>query len=90
MALTRLPTGRLFVTAARENESVVSNVRDTGPGISAAGHTKDLHPVLHYESEGPGIGLALTHRIITQHGGTLTATNSPEAARFLRSISTHD
>ena len=35
-------------------------------------------PFFTTKAKGHGIGLALTHRIITQHGGTLTAANSPE------------
>ena len=69
---------RVFVSAAREHESVVIQVRDTGPGISPADLQKIFIPFFTTKAKGHGIGLALTHRIITQHNGTLTATNSPE------------
>ena len=72
------PEGRVFVSAARDNEGVVIEVRDTGPGISPADLRKIFIPFFTTKAKGHGIGLALTHRIITQHGGTLTATNSPE------------
>jgi nitrogen fixation/metabolism regulation signal transduction histidine kinase len=72
------PDGSVFVTAARENESVVIQVRDTGPGISPADLRKIFIPFFTTKAKGHGIGLALTHRIISQHGGTLTATNSPD------------
>ena len=72
------PDGSVFVNAARENESVVIQVRDTGPGISPADLRKIFIPFFTTKAKGHGIGLALTHRIITQHGGTLTATNSRE------------
>ena len=72
------PDAHVFVSAARENESVVIQVRDNGPGISPADLRKIFIPFFTTKAKGHGIGLALTHRIITQHGGTLTAANSPE------------
>jgi signal transduction histidine kinase len=72
------PDGCVSVSATRENENVVIRVRDTGPGISPADLRKIFIPFFTTKAKGHGIGLALTHRIITQHGGTLTAANSPE------------
>jgi signal transduction histidine kinase len=53
-------------------------VRDSGPGIPLNDMQKIFIPFFTTKAKGHGIGLALTHRIITQHGGTLTAANSPE------------
>lgn len=72
------PDGCVTVSAAREDGSVVIRVRDTGPGIAAADLQKIFIPFFTTKAKGHGIGLALTHRIVTQHGGTLTAANSPE------------
>ena len=72
------PDGDVIVNAARENETVVIRVRDTGPGISPGHLQKIFIPFFTTKAKGHGIGLALTHRIITQHGGTLTAANAPE------------
>jgi signal transduction histidine kinase len=72
------PDGSVSVSAAREDGSVVIKVRDTGPGIAPADLQKIFIPFFTTKAKGHGIGLALTHRIITQHGGTLTAANSPE------------
>src|SRR6185503_2541701 len=68
------PEGRVFV---RAREATIE-VRDTGQGIPIADLQKIFIPFFTTKAKGHGIGLALTHRIITQHGGTLTATNSPE------------
>ena len=68
------PGGSVHVRAANE----VIEVRDTGPGITANDMQKIFIPFFTTKAKGHGIGLALTHRIITQHGGTLTASNSPE------------
>ena len=72
------PDGRVFVRAAHDNDQVVIEVRDNGPGISPADLQKIFIPFFTTKTKGHGIGLALTHRIITQHGGTLTAANSPQ------------
>ena len=66
-----------FMSTQREGV-VVIEVRDTGPGIPADDMQKIFIPFFTTKAKGHGIGLALTHRIITQHGGTLTAANSPE------------
>jgi nitrogen fixation/metabolism regulation signal transduction histidine kinase len=72
------PDGRVMVRAAREDDFVVIQVRDTGPGIATADLQKIFIPFFTTKPKGHGIGLALTHRIITQHGGTLTASNAPD------------
>ena len=72
------PDGEVSVSATRENGTIVIQVRDNGPGISPADLQKIFIPFFTTKAKGHGIGLALTHRIITQHGGTLTAANSPD------------
>jgi len=51
-------------------------IEDTGPGIRAQDLEKIFIPFFTTKKDGHGIGLALAHRIITDHGGTLTAANS--------------
>ena len=53
-------------------------IRDTGTGIPPAQLPKIFIPFFTTKPKGHGIGLALTHRIVTDHGGTLTAANAPE------------
>jgi nitrogen fixation/metabolism regulation signal transduction histidine kinase len=72
------PDGEVSVSAVREDGNVVIQVRDDGPGISPADLQKIFIPFFTTKAKGHGIGLALTHRIVTQHGGTLTAANSPD------------
>jgi signal transduction histidine kinase len=56
----------------------VISIRDTGPGIPAADLERIFIPFFTTKSQGHGIGLALAHRVITEHGGTLTASNVAE------------
>jgi signal transduction histidine kinase len=69
---------RVFVRAMRESGAAVIEVRDTGAGIETADVQKIFIPFFTTKAKGHGIGLALTHRIITQHGGSLVAANSPQ------------
>jgi len=55
----------------------VISIRDTGPGIARSDLQKIFIPFFTTKSQGHGVGLALAHRVITEHGGTLTATISP-------------
>ena len=77
-AVEAIPDGQVFVSAKNENGSVVIRVRDNGPGIAPADLQKIFIPFFTTKAKGHGIGLALTHRIITQHGGTLSAANTPD------------
>jgi PAS domain S-box-containing protein len=71
--------GRIEVSAAAENRNVLIRVRDTGRGI-----TPDLLPrIFDLFTQGPraldrsdgglGVGLALVHRLVALHNGTVTA-----------------
>jgi len=55
------------------------SIRDTGPGIPATDLQKIFIPFFTTKSHGHGVGLALAHRVITEHGGTLTAANAAHA-----------
>lgn len=75
----RLVKARLFSEQDEQHgEWRVIEVRDTGVGIPAAQLRKLFIPFFTTKPKGHGVGLALTHRVISQHGGTLTASNSPE------------
>ena len=65
--------GAVFVKLA--NNTI--EVRDTGPGIPESNLSKIFIPFFTTKPNGHGIGLALAHRIVTEHGGTLTAANCP-------------
>ena len=54
----------------------VVEIADTGSGISPADLQRIFIPFFTTKATGHGVGLALAHRVITQHGGTLAAANS--------------
>jgi nitrogen fixation/metabolism regulation signal transduction histidine kinase len=53
-------------------------ILDTGEGIPTADLQRIFIPFFTTKSEGHGVGLALAHRVLTDHGGTLTASNGPQ------------
>jgi signal transduction histidine kinase len=53
-------------------------IHDSGPGIAAEDLQKIFIPFFTTKTKGHGIGLALAHRVITEHGGTLAAGNAAE------------
>lgn len=56
----------------------VVEIRDTGCGLQPNDLQRIFIPFFTTKSTGHGVGLALAHRVITDHGGTLTAANAPE------------
>lgn len=70
---------RVEIATERENGWVVMKISDTGKGIPATDLERIFIPFFTTKATGHGVGLALAHRVITQHGGTLTATNALDA-----------
>jgi signal transduction histidine kinase len=52
------------------------SISDTGHGIPEADLQRIFIPFFTTKSHGHGVGLALAHRVITEHGGTLTVANA--------------
>jgi signal transduction histidine kinase len=75
-------TRRVAVSGVRERDAagkgwLTIKVEDTGAGIAPADLGRIFIPFYTTKSGGHGVGLALAHRVVTEHGGTLTAANSP-------------
>ena len=51
-------------------------VSDTGPGVPEELRTDIFDPFFTTRSNGSGIGLSLTHRIVTDHGGVIMVDRS--------------
>ena len=59
-----------------EDNHVVVKVSDSGPGVPSDLKDKIFEPFFTTKSDSSGIGLSISHRIISDHGGTLDASTS--------------
>lgn len=70
---------RVQISSERDQRNrawAVVEIADTGVGIPPADLQRIFIPFFTTKPTGHGVGLALAHRVITQHGGTLAAANS--------------
>jgi len=70
--------GRVEVAVSPKAESLVIEVRDTGPGVPPAALNAIFEPYYTTRTEGSGLGLWIAQQIITAHGGAIQAANRPE------------
>ncbi|MFB3909746.1 MAG: ATP-binding protein [Candidatus Eisenbacteria bacterium] len=71
------PAGQVAVSCARADGVCHVRVHDSGPGFSPDALANLFTPFFTTKTEGTGLGLALSHRIIEAHGGTITGANDP-------------
>ena len=78
---------KIEVASFMENNRIILKVSDSGPGVPSALKDKIFDPFYTTKSESTGIGLSLSHRIITDHGGSLGISKSKwGGAEFLIEI----
>lgn len=82
-----MPAGGVLTLAARslaETGDVEISVCDTGEGMSPEAAARIFEPFFTTKRSGTGIGLSLTHQIVTQHGGTLHCESRPAEGTTFR------
>jgi signal transduction histidine kinase len=52
-------------------------VADTGGGIASGDIAHIFEPFFSTKAEGSGLGLALVHRVVRDHGGTIDVRTDP-------------
>ncbi|HYE65888.1 MAG TPA: ATP-binding protein [Pyrinomonadaceae bacterium] len=73
---------RVKVLGAHERDATgkdwaIIKISDTGDGVPAADLQRIFIPFFTTKTKGHGVGLALAHRVVTDHGGMLTVDNPP-------------
>jgi signal transduction histidine kinase len=77
--------GTLTVRTAKEDEHVLVEICDTGPGIPAELRQKIFEPFFTTKpvGQGTGLGLDISYRVVTQrHHGDLGVVSAPGDTRF--------
>ena len=70
---------RIYFSLCRKiSDSIVISCTDNGCGISDDIVNTIFDPFVTYKTNGTGLGLALSKKIIEAHGGTLIVTSSDE------------
>ncbi|ANM28400.1 hypothetical protein ABI59_00300 [Acidobacteria bacterium Mor1] len=67
--------GVVEVVAERDAGSVTLIVRDEGPGFDEETARRLFEPYFTTKETGTGLGMAIVHRIVSEHGGMVTAGN---------------
>ncbi len=67
---------KILVTSNVVDERIILTFSDSGPGIAPDIKDKIFDPYFTTKSDGTGIGLSLSHRIVTDHGGSITVVGS--------------
>ncbi|HVQ30355.1 MAG TPA: ATP-binding protein, partial [Vicinamibacteria bacterium] len=70
--------------AGEQAERVVITVRDDGHGMSAEDIQSAFEPYFSTKETGFGLGLALTRKIVSDHGGTVTLESEPGQGTIAR------
>lgn len=87
-ALAATPSGgRIAVRVERAGAEVRLIVRDTGPGVPPELRTRLFEPFFTTRAAegGTGLGLAVVRALVTEHGGTITAS-AGAGAEFVVSL----
>jgi signal transduction histidine kinase len=71
-AMKDMGTGkRIEIATSRLKDLLVIQVSDSGPGIPFHLRDKIFDPFYTTKTDSSGIGLSISHRIVTDHGGSI-------------------
>ena len=71
--------GFVELRTERRGERVALTVRDAGPGFAADVIGRVFEPYVTTKPGGNGLGLAVVHKIVQDHGGGIRVYNDPDA-----------
>jgi len=77
-ALEEFGGGKLTITAARNDDRILIDFSDTGPGIKSPQQVFDPFFTTKPVGKGTGLGLSICYGILQEHGGLIRCFNRPE------------
>jgi PAS domain S-box-containing protein len=77
-------SGEVTVAVRPDGAGGVLIIRDTGRGISDNVIGRIFEPFFSTKANGTGLGMAIVHSLITQHGGAVSVQNIPEGGAEFR------
>jgi two-component system NtrC family sensor kinase len=86
-ALSEVPHGQprtLLITSTYDsaNNRAIIIFKDNGPGIANEHQDKVFDPFFSTKEQGSGIGLALCHDLVNEHGGNISVQSNKEGTIF--------
>ena len=69
--------GVISIQASEQDDNVVIEVKDTGPGIPDEYLPKVFDPLFTTKNGGTGLGLSICRKIIGEHNGSIAVKNNP-------------
>jgi two-component system sensor histidine kinase HydH len=76
--------GRVMVSAAAEDDALVLEIADDGPGLTAERRANPFVPGFTSKADGSGLGLTIVERIVNDHGGTIAAASGTATGTTFR------
>jgi len=77
-SLLQNPSGKIELNGKYEDQSIIIEVIDNGPGIIPEAINRIFVPFFTTKKTGSGIGLALSRQIMQMHNGSLTVQSEPD------------
>lgn len=76
--------GQVILSSGVENNQVWFAVQDNGGGMPPEVLEKIFNPFFTTKEKGTGLGLAVIHKIVTDHQGDITLKSSPEQGTIIK------
>lgn len=69
--------GQIEIRTRTSNDTAILSVIDSGPGVPLKDRVRIFQPYVSTKESGMGLGLAVVHNIIEDHGGHISVKDAP-------------